>query len=147
MEGEEQWEGRVEICYNKRWGTVGGDNWTETNSDVVCRALGYYGKSGRQPLFRYFFVVYWLTLHLLMKSNKVHIHYCFKIDQSATLKLPPALSKPLYYHSIKCSNQDMSLSECAFTRNTDLIKNYPQAVVKCQQCRCPPHKLLHILRL
>ena len=47
MEGEEEWEGRLEVCYNKRRGTVGGDGWTETNTDVVCRALGY-DRSGRK---------------------------------------------------------------------------------------------------
>ena len=49
MEGEGEWEGRLEICYNERWGTVGGDKWTQTNSDVVCKALGY-GRSGRSTL-------------------------------------------------------------------------------------------------
>ena len=41
MEGKEEWEGRLEVCYNKRWGTVSGDNWTLTNSHVICNALGY----------------------------------------------------------------------------------------------------------
>ena len=41
MEGKEEWQGRLEVCYNRRWGTVSGDNWTLTNSHVVCNALGY----------------------------------------------------------------------------------------------------------
>ena len=41
MEGKEEWEGRLEVCYNKRWGTVSGDKWTLTNSHVICNALGY----------------------------------------------------------------------------------------------------------
>ena len=41
MEGKEEWEGRLEVCYNKRWGTVSGDEWSLTNSHVVCNALGY----------------------------------------------------------------------------------------------------------
>ena len=43
------WEGRLEVCYNGRWGTVGADDWTNNNSDVVCEALGY-GRSG-VPIF------------------------------------------------------------------------------------------------
>ena len=41
VEGKTEFEGRVEICYNWRWGTVGGDGWTDTNSRVVCNSLGY----------------------------------------------------------------------------------------------------------
>ena len=41
MEGKTEWEGRVEICLNRRWGTVGGSEWTEANSHVVCNLLGY----------------------------------------------------------------------------------------------------------
>ena len=41
MEGKKEWEGRLEICIGRRWGTVGADGWTQTNSDVVCNALGY----------------------------------------------------------------------------------------------------------
>ena len=41
MEGEFEWEGRLEVCFSQRWGTVGSDQWTETNSKIVCSDLGY----------------------------------------------------------------------------------------------------------
>ena len=41
MEGEDQLEGRLEVCYSGRWGNVGGDEWTENNTRVVCNSLGY----------------------------------------------------------------------------------------------------------
>ena len=41
VEGKDQYEGRLEVCYTGRWGTVGADEWTETNSRVVCNSLGY----------------------------------------------------------------------------------------------------------
>ena len=41
MEGVGEWEGRLEVCYIGRWGTVSADGWTETNSRVVCNSLGY----------------------------------------------------------------------------------------------------------
>ena len=41
VEGETEWDGRVELCLSQRWGTVGSDRWTEVNSVVVCNALGY----------------------------------------------------------------------------------------------------------
>lgn len=37
-------EGRVMVCVNGHWGTVCGDQWNTTNTQVVCRQDGYYGK-------------------------------------------------------------------------------------------------------
>ena len=39
--GETDAEGRVEICNNGKWETVCGKYWTETNTAIVCRHLGY----------------------------------------------------------------------------------------------------------
>ena len=46
MEGEFEWEGRLEVCFGQRWGTVSSDGWTETNSQVVCNDLGYDPDTG-----------------------------------------------------------------------------------------------------
>ena len=40
-EGQTEWEGRLELCLNQRWGTVGSNGQTAINSQVVCNALGY----------------------------------------------------------------------------------------------------------
>ena len=41
MEGKFEWDGRLEVCFSQRWGTVGSDEWTQSNNEVVCRDLGY----------------------------------------------------------------------------------------------------------
>ena len=41
MEGQSELEGRLEICFGRRWGTVSSDGWTEINSRIVCSDLGY----------------------------------------------------------------------------------------------------------
>ena len=41
VDGATDVEGRVEICFSRRWGTIGGDGWTQTESTVVCNDLGY----------------------------------------------------------------------------------------------------------
>ena len=40
-EGETEWEGRLEMCYNRRWGTVSSGGWTDINTQVVCNDFGY----------------------------------------------------------------------------------------------------------
>ena len=45
VNGQNQLEGRVEICQNKVWGTVCADNWSDKQASVVCRQLRY-GRDG-----------------------------------------------------------------------------------------------------
>ena len=39
--GTNQYEGRVEICWNEVWGTVCDDFWSGFDAIVACRQLGY----------------------------------------------------------------------------------------------------------
>ena len=41
VNGVSEMEGRVEICNNRRWGTVCGSQWTDNHTAVVCRHLGF----------------------------------------------------------------------------------------------------------
>ena len=39
--GSSQYEGRVEICFGRKWGTVCGLSWGNQEATVVCSQLGY----------------------------------------------------------------------------------------------------------
>ena len=39
--GTSQYEGRVEICYGRKWGTICGYSWDNREARVVCSQLGY----------------------------------------------------------------------------------------------------------
>lgn len=41
VEGETDWEGRLEMCLSQRWGTVSSEGWTVADAQVVCTDLGY----------------------------------------------------------------------------------------------------------
>ena len=41
-------DGRLEICVNKKWGTVCDEKFGSEEANTICGALGYKS-SGRQP--------------------------------------------------------------------------------------------------
>lgn len=53
MDGEDELEGRVEICIAGIWGTICNNYWSDNDAVVVCRQLGY-GATGNAPVILYY---------------------------------------------------------------------------------------------
>ncbi|XP_072166900.1 scavenger receptor cysteine-rich domain-containing group B protein-like [Diadema setosum] len=43
VDGENSWEGRLQVFHDQKWGTVCNDSWSYENALVVCRQLGSEG--------------------------------------------------------------------------------------------------------
>ena len=44
VDGDTDYSGLLEVCFNQRWGTVNGDGWSNVDTQVVCKQLGYHNK-------------------------------------------------------------------------------------------------------
>ena len=45
-------DGRLAVCFNKQWGTIDGNGWTHTETEVACKQLQLgYAASGTYCIF------------------------------------------------------------------------------------------------
>ena len=39
--GDSDRDGLLQVCFGRRWGTINGDGWTASDTQVACRQLGF----------------------------------------------------------------------------------------------------------
>ena len=61
LNGTNERQGRVEVCYNNSYGTVCDDKWNILNARVVCNQLGFNNSLGK--LSKLAFIIH-ITLRL-----------------------------------------------------------------------------------
>ena len=60
--GINELEGRVEICYNKIWGSVCDNSWSTYDANVVCKQLGYQPTGSNESIIITYFVCFVLKV-------------------------------------------------------------------------------------
>ena len=121
FEGETELEGRLEVCFSRRWGTVGSEGWSQVNTKVVCNDLGYELDTGMHLLACYY-------INLLKQ-----IGYSYS-------SRPLSNSMPVHLNNVRCSNKELTLLDCSYSRNNS--SNYHSNDIG---IRCKKSKLVAII--
>ena len=76
-------QGRLEVCLFGVWGSVCDDQWTDRNSEVVCRQLGYESSSKHCNIINRIANFNLMTCCIVdMVGVYTHVHRCKKLGWS-----------------------------------------------------------------
>ena len=106
MGGQMSHEGRVELCFNGRWGTVCDDGWDQQDAAVVCRQLGFStatanSKDGGPPM-------------KLLVTPTFIINFVPCLDSLAAIRaLYGEGEGPIFLDNVGCEGDEVSLLACS----------------------------------
>ena len=118
--GQSHSEGRVEICFNNRWGRVCSGSWSNSDGNVICRQLGFSpnGNTNNHVL------LYFISLINVPSITGAVVH------SSATFG--PGIG-PIFLDDVHCSGTESRLVNC-FSRRVSYYYcfSFEEAGVTCQ---------------
>ena len=123
VDGNAPYEGRVEMCINRAWGTVcstysGGwwwnNRWSTPDSNVVCRQLGHM-ELGSSSSF---------SNCLTCSIGSVPYTTATQFGQG---------TGPIFISDVQCTGQESNLFDCSYRSvPTSSCTHYHDAGVKCE---------------
>ena len=99
--GSTEYEGRVELCFNKAWGTICGRyyGWSSNDIHVVCRQLGHVGLGKPKNL---------------LSTCMTHLF----LGSSSYSRFEPGVG-PIFMSYVGCSGSENNLFECSYSQPFD----------------------------
>ena len=106
--------GRIEVCFNRRWGTVANHYWDYPEAIVVCRELGF-AESGNIVALLY------ILNYTCWKEYSI-IGSTYRFGRGGG---------PIYLTQFQCSGHESRLLDCTFSNDTSSHTHYEDAGVLC----------------
>ena len=123
MGGTNQYEGRVEVCWNEVWGTVCHDYWSSQDAIVACRQLGF-STTGRTFASR--------TL-VLSGASKVMSHRFAGVSVFYYATFGQGTG-PIFLDNLLCNSRETRLIDCPHSGiGVHNCAHYRDASLRCQR--------------
>ena len=106
-------EGRVEMCTNGVWGMVCPNNWSNLESSVVCKQLGYseYGNSAGK------------TTTITCDHDNIFV--------GATTTTVANGQLPSYFGDVRCTGNELRLTDCPHRKGTFTCSGCSSVGIRC----------------
>ena len=136
VDGQTETEGRVKVCQGGVWGTICDDHWTQEDTDVVCRQLGF------------------LSSGIIAITNFLHcgksIYICSSIHSILFILVALLYAGKIYtfygegkgpilLNNVKCLGIEYGVLECVYDHNTADCSHSDDVGVMCHSCKSAIH--------
>ena len=115
MGGRNNSEGRVEVCFQRQWGTVCNDAWDTRDAMVVCRQLGLNSECKLNIPFS---VLLSLNFRAGLLTAPCDILFIiFQLADTAAINVDSNIFGPgfgpIFLDEVNCTGNETNLGDCA----------------------------------